>query len=512
MGVTRRRFLQSAAIGAGAAAVGGPALATGTSINLTKPLTTLLGGPRPRTNVNHVVVAMMENRSVDHYLGWWGETEGVDFDAATTLDGRVTQNFGASGLGNFHGHPFGDPSHNHRNGRRQIIDDSGDGTPDGWGADLDTGTDEYALSYYLEEDLPVLGRMVRDFTSFDRYFCSWMGNTYPNRYYMHSAQAHGIDNNDFPPERAGENPDWLTGFDWPTLWDQLTAAGVTWKYYFSNIPAIALFGGRHLHNTRPITEYYADCAAGTLPQVSFVDPFFVAPEGLSNDDHPHADIRLGQEFYSDITTAFMRSRCWRSGAMFLTYDEWGGFFDHVTPPVVGHGVDPFARFGDADARTTDYRRRSAVGADGQPLHDGPADFGLYGFRVPTMLLSPYARAAGTVGRTNHDVHDHTTILQFICDNWALPSTGAWDPGASRVAPRSMLSAFDPAVLDEGNPGDPEVDVDAYEYVAPPSARENLGSPVVPPGSVSELWRIADWIEDQGVTITTRFADALPFTR
>ena len=540
MPIDRRTFIKGALAGAGATAVGAPAArAAVPSVNLAKPASTLLGGPAPKyPNIQHVVVTMMENRSCDHYLGWWGDREDVRFDARTSLGpdgapsgGRQATNWGASGdptfehHRNYTGHPFRDPNHSHGGGRYQAIDSDGDGVPDGWDKP-NTGTDAYALSYYTDADLPVIDRIVHDFTSFDRYFCSWMGNTFPNRYYMHSAQAHGIVNNDVPPQRAGENPAWMTGFDWPTLWDFLNVRGVTWKYYFSNLPAIALFGPRFVMNARPITEYYADCAAGTLPQVSFVDPFFLQPEGIANDDHPHADIRLGQEFYSDVITAFMRSAHWAKGAMFVNYDEWGGFWDHVAPPAVGNDVDPFSPY--APGSVPDY---SVEG----PHTTGPDDFGLYGFRTPAFLLSPYARNTGsnpqppatkkngkpskkpagppTIDRTISGRHDHTTILAFIAENWGLPQPGQWDPGSSRHPQNSMLEAFDPAIAVEGDPGLPEVDVDAYEYVAPPEARDGgLAHAPVPTDSVSDLWAHADWIESMGYTVNTRIADALPATR
>jgi phospholipase C len=518
--IDRRSFLKAALAGAGAATVGGSAVAKASDfVNITSPTSTLLGGPKPKfANINHVVVVMMENRSTDHYLGWWGDRDDVRFDASTTLPGRETVDFGIHGEQNWAGHPYKDPGHSHGTGRYQILDHDRDGTPDGWGADRpNSGTDRYALSYYQADDLPVINRIVQDFTAFDRYFTSWMGNTYPNRYYMHSAQTHGIDNNDFPPQFAQSHPEYTLGFPWPTLWDQLTKAGVTWTYYFSNLPAIALFGAKNAPHTRHISHYYADAAAGRLPQVSFVDPFFVAPEGLANDDHPHADIRLGQEFYSDVTTAFMRSPNWRKGAMFINYDEWGGFFDHVVPPAVDKDVDPLATYGSS----VDYT------LEGPWTTASPPDFGLHGFRTPAFLLSPYARNTGknpvdgnlgrgvgrgrtTVDRTVSSYQDHTTILQFICENWGLPTPGQWDPGFSRRPMGSMADAFDPSAAEEGNPGDPEVDIDAYEYVAPPEAR-TTGLPI-PESSVSDLWAAADWIEAQGFTISTRFADALPYSR
>ena len=517
MTLDRRSFLKAGLAGVGAAALGGPVRASDL-VNIANPVSTLLGGPTPKTNINHVVVVMMENRSADHLLGWWGDRPDVRFNASTRHPTRPTFDFGVHGEQNFTGNPYGDPGHGHGAGRLQVLDKEGvdgvlDGVPDGWGDDRPgTGTDRYALSYYTADDLPVTAQIVKDFTAFDRYHCSWMGSTYPNRYYMHSAQSHGITNNDFPPQKASTNPEWTLGFTWPTLWDQLTRAGVTWRYYFSNLPAIALFGARHLPNTRPIVDYYADAAAGTLPQVSFVDPFFVAPEGLANDDHPHADIRLGQEFYSDVTTAFLRSPNWARGAMFINYDEWGGFWDHAVPPAVGTAVDPLATYGS----TVDYRQ------EGPWTTAATADFGLFGFRTPAFLLSPYARNTGvnrvggkkkgrsTIDRTHSGPQDHTTILQFIAENWGLPSPGQWEPGFSRRPVGSMAAAFDRSAFEPGNPGLPEVDVDAYEYVAPPEAR--TAALPIPESSVSALWGVADWIEAQGFTINTRFADALPATR
>lgn len=186
MPIDRRTFIKGALAGAGATAVGAPAArATVPSVNLAKPASTLLGGPAPKyPNIQHVVVTMMENRSCDHYLGWWGDREDVRFDARTSLGpagapsgGRQPTNWGASGdptfthHRNYTGHPFKDPNHSHNGGRYQAIDSDGDGVPDGWDKP-NTGTDQYALSYYTDADLPVIDRIVHDFTSFDRYFCS----------------------------------------------------------------------------------------------------------------------------------------------------------------------------------------------------------------------------------------------------------------------------------------------------------------------------------------------------
>jgi phospholipase C len=129
-----------------------------------------------------------------------------------------------------------------------------------------------------------------------------------------------------------------------------------------------------------VGEYFQDCAAGTLPHVTFVDPGFTTH--LRTDDHPFADIRAGQRFVSDVVRAFVTSPHWERGAFFITYDEWGGFFDHVQPPLLP----------DSRASTNDLE-----------------NFSQAGFRVPTLMLSPYA----PTGFVDYRTYDHTSILRFL---------------------------------------------------------------------------------------------------
>ena len=133
-----------------------------------------------------------------------------------------------------------------------------------------------------------------------------------------------------------------------------------------------MWGARGATWTNPISRYYADCAAGTLPNISFVDPPFRdggGGDGLSADEHPLGDVRLGQAFMADVVNAFVHSPNYRRGALFVVYDEWGGFFDHVRPPRV---------------------------PDDRASADLNEDFGQMGFRIPAVAVSPYAR--GTAGR------------------------------------------------------------------------------------------------------------------
>jgi len=467
--ITRRQLLTGAA-GAAALAATRPAFA-----NLALP-GVARRTVRPSTPIDTTVVLMQENRSVDHYLGWYAaenpEFDGTQQRSYARSDGTVvaTEPWGAAGRGEYAGCGFADPGHGWDSGRVQATDADGDGEPDGFLLD-GSGNDEFALSWYGAEDLPVHAGLLRRFTTFDRYFCSVLCPTYPNREYLHSCQ--GLDDNSFPPERVDENPAWAAGFDWPCIWDTLTERGVTWAYYFSNLPVTALWGPRYLHGTRHISNFYADAAAGQLPQVCFVDPYFTGPEGVACDDHPHADLRLGQQFLADVFTALYESPHWPSSALFITYDEWGGFWDHVAPPVVD---DP-------------------RGADG---------FGQLGFRVPTIVASPWAKP----GHVDHGVYDHTSIIRFIERNYGLRRLQELDANARFAGRRSIENAFR-----RFNHFDPEVDLSAIAYEAPTeayttgcSARQVTGGAE---RAEADLFRLAErgWFDTWGFRTDWRFEDA-----
>jgi phospholipase C len=333
--------------------------------------------------VDHVVVLMMENRSFDHFLGWlasddeflergrrrYGKLFGVRATQDQAFDdpaGRLVRTYYLPDANNSNpyrgcGHP--DPGHGWYSGRAQ--------RDDGFLAE-GSGNDVFALGYYRDRDLPLYASLARRFTVFDRYFTSIMGPTFPNREYLHSAQSGGNKSNEIPVETLG--------FQWPTIWDRLRKAGVPCAYYAVDLPTIALWGPRMLPLARHIGDYYTDCATGMLPNVTFVDPGFTTH--LRTDDHPFADIRAGQRYVADVVSAFVDSPHWERGALIITYDEWGGFFDHVRPP----------RLPD-DRASTDDRH----------------DFAQAGFRVPTLLISPYAPRGFVDPRT----YDHTSILRFI---------------------------------------------------------------------------------------------------
>lgn len=402
MTIDRRQFLKRAGITGGA-------LATATALSACKtvfpleyqPGATMLDGAAGDAGIDTVVIVMMENRSFDHWLGWlsqdtaymeagrsrYGRFFAVDAANQQTYVGpngpESTQHMvGWNYLSNpYRGCDQSDPNHGWNAGRAQR--DLGFIAP--------TANDDLLpLGYYEGADLPFTREFVRTFTAFDNYHCSILGPTYPNREYLHSAQSGGNKSNSFPT-----GPD---GFEWPTIWDRLGAANVPAKYYYSDLPVLALWGSRMTSRLNPIANYYTDAAAGTLPNVVMIDPKFTGAG--QNDDHPLADVRGGQAFLRDVFKAFVDSPQWERGLFIAMYDEWGGFFDHVAPV---HFADDRANANDAD------------------------DFSQAGFRVPCVMASPYAHR-GLVDRRDYD---HTSVLRFL--EWRFlgaPREGPGTPGNS----------------------------------------------------------------------------------
>jgi phospholipase C len=370
-GLTRRRFVGTAATAVGAAALGRPAWAA-------------RGGSHgARAPFDHVVVAMMENRSFDHFLGWLRRADGRQAGLTYTDEAGVEHETHPLAP-DFQGCGHPDPDHSYLGGR---VEYNG-GRCDGWLRADDN--DEYAIGYYRRKDLAFLGRAVPRWTTFSRYFSSILGPTFPNRFYQHSGQTDRLRNT-------------FTISTLPTIWDRLADAGLSGRYYYGDVPFLALWGDKYLSMARPALQFLADCAQGTLPNVSFVDPRFAGEAaGTSGDDHPHADIRNGQVFMSDIYRAVTTSPQWDRTVLIFNYDEWGGFFDHVPPPA---GPIPPAD--------------QLVGNED----------GLLGFRVPALLVSPFARRNHVSRRT----YEHTSILRMIESRWSLEPLTVRDATANDLS-------------------------------------------------------------------------------
>jgi phospholipase C len=310
--------------------------------------------------------------------------------------------------------------------------------------------DEYAIGYYVEADRPFLAALARHYTTLDGYFCSILGPTFPNRFFQHAAQTDRLDNS-------------LSICRLPTIWDRLAEAGVSARYYYSNLPFLALWGLKYRDAAASIGEFFQDAAAGTLPAVSFVDPRFTLGSGtFANDDHPHADIRAGDAFLASVYHALARGPGWPGTVLVVNYDEWGGFFEHVPPPrvVAPNGADP-------------------------DLVDGRA---LLGFRVPAVVASPFTRGEPSSPRVSRLLFDHTSVLKLIEWRFSLEPLGARD-GSREVANLSRVlrtGAPDPEPPALPFPAPPRVEGCPADAAAP--ADEDTWTPLLHSGLV-EGWPI-----------------------
>lgn len=347
-----------------------------------------------RSGIRHFVVVMMENRSFDHFLGWVPGADGRQ--AGLTYVDRAGVPHSTYPLApDYQGCGHSDPDHSYQGGR---IEYNG-GACDGW---LRAGeNDIYSIGYYTQSDLAFFAGAVAAWTTLDRYFSAIMAGTYPNRIYQHAAQTDRLSNSLLPISSL------------PTIWDRLAEHSLTGKYYFSDLPFVALWGAKYLPISRPIAEFYDDCAAGTLPHVSFVEPRMLGEhQGVSEDDHPFADIRRGQSFLNTVYEAVTSSPDWPDTVMVINYDEWGGFFDHVPPP--------FAPIPPADA---------ALGSDGQ-----------LGFRTPALLVSPWSPR----GQVAHGAYNHTSVLKMIEWRWNLRPLTIRDATANNLAEALDFSRHNPS--------------------------------------------------------------------
>jgi phospholipase C len=388
----RREFLQRTAMTAGLAAGLGTILDPETLVAEAARKQRKSPLPSPRNlPIDTFVVLMMENRSFDHYLGWLPNADGRQ--EGLTYINREGQPQSTHRLApDFQGCEHPDPDHGWEDGRAHVNGGKMDGFL------LSESNDEFAIGYYAEEDLPFIGHAAKAFTAYDRFFCSLLASTYPNREYMHAAQSYGKLDNSFPEVGFQDQ-----GFPDTTIFAALKARGVDSRYFFNDLPVAALWGQKGLARSSRVEEYYQRAADGTLPPLSFVDPSFANEGGgTSGDEHPHGDIRAGQAFMADVVHAFMESPQWKRGALFIVYDEWGGFFDHVRPPRV------------PDDRNTP---------------DPNSDFGQMGIRIPAVTVSPWVRR----GHVSHSIFGFESILKMIEYRYGIGPLTRRDAYAQNIA-------------------------------------------------------------------------------
>ena len=344
--------------------------------------------PRPQCPIDTVVVLMMENRSFDHYLGWLADDdaylEARPVALRAALRGRRRA---APGLHRAR-RPTGAPPTTSRRRAGPTRGGAAAATPipatagTAAGPSATTassptgsGNDEYALGYFGEADLPCYGPLARHFTVFDRYFASVMTGTYPNRYYLHAAQGDGTVDGSLPIVDGGLGL--RVRHDLGQAQGRRRAVPLLRHrppgHRASGAPGTSTSPARSPSTCWPRPPARCPTSCSSTP---------ASCPGMRTDDHPHGDMRTAQAFVAAVVGTLMRGPQWERSAVIVTYDEWGGFFDHVRPPVF---------------------------ADDRGTADDLTNWGQAGFRLPVFLASPFARP----GYVDHRTYDHASVLRFL---------------------------------------------------------------------------------------------------
>lgn len=342
--------------------------------------------------IDTIVVLCMENRSFDHYLGSLKLKEGHASDGLSSTFSNLDANgvpipvFHLNDLTNPDPPHDWDPVHEQWNL----------GANDGFVTVYTGPNQQDPMGYFVRDQLPTTYALADAFTVCDRWFCSVLGPTWPNRFYLHGATANGQKSN---------LPAGIT-----SIYDVLEAKGITSRNYFHDIPWRAAAYGAVTGNSS-IETFFDDAEAGTLPQFSIIDPRFFG--GTANDDHPDHDVSLGQALIASVFAALAQGPQWSKCLFILTYDEHGGFFDHVPPPTTV---------------------------------DGDAEFTQLGFRVPTIVAGPFVRR-GCVSST---VMEHVSVIKTLTLRYGLQSlNGRVDATAdvsSVIDPEYLAAPQPPPVL------------------------------------------------------------------
>ncbi len=386
---------------------------------------------RPAGTVNeampfdHIVVVMMENHSFDNALGVLPRSgqpaaDGLSFDA----DGVATNsNPGAAGTAPVvTAFPF--PSSAQGSHVSQTWNAThtqiNAGQMDGFVRSVDN---VQPMGYYPPEVLPVAYSLARTFTVANRWFCSAPCQTVPNRRFLYAGTAYGAISTDLATLFDGAPPN-------GTIFDRLSAHGISWHNYFTDLPATAVIPSiieKHLTHLRPVDRFFDDCASGSLPAVSFVDPEAglialggqllekvpllstigaqLATHGGSQEDPQ--DMYYGEAWAHRVVQAVLHSPLWPRTLLIYTYDEHGGYYDHVPPPpaISPDSIPPKLSAGDA-----------------------PGGYDIYGPRVPAVVISPYSKPNGV----SDAVYDHTSVLATIEAKWNLAALTRRDANAATV--------------------------------------------------------------------------------
>jgi len=356
--------------------------------------------------IEHFVFVVQENRSFDHYFQDFNPAPGTTADVAPASYVAQNPNNKHEPLRPFellHSCPD-DPAHDYES----VMLAWRGGKMDGFAL----AADKDAVSFFSHNVLDYYHALARAFSLSDRHFADFLGPTWPNRLYMLSGTSFGHTSNTPPPARDIE----------ASLFHQLDEHAVSWKIFADNRifeeGMYPLLHQSHPKNFMTIAQFKEASIAGKLPAFAWVESSYGGP--LATDEHPPANVEIGQKFVSEIIDATMHGADWKDTLLVLTYDEHGGFFDHVPPPPACVPDEHVPKI--------------------KPGHLHPR-FDHLGLRVPMILVSPWVKR----GYVSHTTSSHSSLLRLVQARFELPALTRRD--ANAMPPYDMFDFASPPRLD-----------------------------------------------------------------
>lgn len=382
-------------------------------------------------NIDHIVVLMMENRSFDHMLGYLSKEGDRNGKVRANVDGLKGGEINPYNGRDYPSFPLPDtrfiesPPHGHDPVLKQINNGNMDGFVAEFAKQYEAkGADPgRVMGYHTGEHVPVYDALANHFLICDRWFAAHPGPTFCNRFYTLTGRLNRNSSGVFEKDNFA-----IADFKpvtTRTIFDHLSEHGVSWHFYEDQYGTLRKYE-RYTWDTEsivdfndPVKGFEASARAGTLPSVSFIDPNFVdVPDDGDNDDGAPSDIRAGQHLIGRIVNAVMHGPKWHKTLLVITYDEHGGFYDHVKPPELPEA----AKYMVPEITT-------------------------YGVRVPAIVVSPWVDP----GAVSNVVFDHTSIAKTIAKRFM--SKNPPDMG-ERVAVANDLSMVLRTTARDDMPGIP----------------------------------------------------------
>ncbi|KAL8143935.1 hypothetical protein V2J09_016967 [Rumex salicifolius] len=366
-----------------------------------------LAEQQTETPIKNVVVLVMENRSFDHMIGWMKNSVNPEINGVTgdecnplsTKNGSRSVCFTDDAV-----YVDPDPGHTFDEVAQQVFG-PGSSIPTMMGfvqqaLSVLQDTSDVVMKGFKPERVPVYSSLVSEFAVFDRWFCSLPGPTQPNRLFVYSGTSHGATSHILNQLSVG--------YPQKTIFDSLHDNGIDFNIYFGTIPSVLFYRNlrqlKYIFNFKPYgLRFKRDAITGRLPPLSVIEPrYFDLLDLPANDDHPSHDVANGQRLVKEVYETLRASPQWNQTLFLITYDEHGGFYDHVQTP--------FVNVPNPDGRT------------------GPApdhfNFDRLGVRVPTIMVSPWIKR-GT-GTSNHHSSIPATIKKiFNLNSSFLTQRDAW---------------------------------------------------------------------------------------